>query len=89
MASVVRKNQLQRLCSIIQILQSYPSTKTEIIEKLYLRFDQMFCNSQIEKDLFCLKMDFDAPIEFSKDLKKYVIDKDYDFKNALYEYVCL
>lgn len=89
MRNLQRKNQLQRIAKIVSILQSQPQTKTEIIYKLFLTFGQEFSKSQIEKDLFCLQMDFDAPIEFSKELRKYVISKDYDFKEALYQYVCL
>lgn len=87
--NVVRKNQLQRIANIVLILQSKPHTKTEIIGKLLLKFDQEFSKSQIEKDFFCLQMDFDAPIQYNKSQKNYQIEKDYDFKDALFQYVCI
>ena len=87
--NVVRKNQLQRIANIVLILQSKPHTKKEIIYKLFLKFDQEFSKSQIEKDLFCLQMDFDAPIQFNRLQKNYQIEKEYDFKEALFQYVCI
>jgi hypothetical protein len=87
--NLVRKSQLQRIANIVFILQSKPHTKTEIINKLFLKFEQEFSRSQIEKDLFCLQIDFDAPIEYIRFLKKYQIDKKYDFKESLFQYVSI
>ena len=52
-------------------------------------FNKQFSNSQIEKDIFCLKMDFDAEIIYNKTLDSYSINSEYNFKDALYNYVCL
>lgn len=87
--NLVRKNQLQRLSKIIQILQNRALTKCELIDRLSDYFEHSFSESQIEKDIFCLRMDFDAPIVYRKSLKNYYIDGDYDFKEALFNYLGL
>jgi hypothetical protein len=87
--NIQRKNQLQRISNIIFCLQVKPMNKEELKDKLFEKFQICFSNSQIEKDLFCLKNDFDAPIEYNKLMKKYVLIEHYDFKEALYNYVTL
>jgi hypothetical protein len=87
--NVQRKNQLQRIAFIILSIENNPVSKIEIINKLENRFDICFSHSQIEKDLFTLKMDFDAPIAYNKTLKKYYLTEEYSFKEALFNYVCI
>jgi hypothetical protein len=89
MRNVQRRTQLQRLATIVNILQSVPCSKKDIIYKLENIFNKQFSNSQIEKDIFCLKMDFDAEIIYNKTLDSYSINSEYNFKDALYNYVCL
>lgn len=87
--NIQRKSQLQRIANIIFYLEIKPMSKQELIFRLYDKFEVYFCNSQIEKDLFCLKNDFDAPIEYCQAMRKYNLTEKYDFKEALYNYVCI
>ena len=89
MRNVQRRTQLQRLAKIVNILQSVSCSKTEIIYRLEDIFEKQFSESQIEKDIFCLRMDFDAEITYNKTLDCYSINQEYDFKEALYNFVCL
>lgn len=89
MRNVQRRTQLQRLAKIVNILQSVACSKAEIIYRLEDIFEKQFSESQIEKDLFCLRMDFDAEITYNKTLDCYSINQEYDFKEALYNFVCL
>ena len=89
MRNVQRRTQLQRLAKIVNILQSVACSKAEIIYRLEDIFEKQFSESQIEKDIFCLRMDFDAEITYNKTLDCYSINQEYDFKEALYKFVCL
>ena len=82
---------MQRIGSLVQILQSKKVTKSDIIEKLNWKYNHDFSISQIEKDLYILKNDFDAPILTEKRDRSffYWLPNDYDFKEALYKFVCL
>ena len=87
----MKRTSIQKIGSIVKMLQYGKFTKNEIIERLETRFDQQFSISQIEKDLYSIKNDFDAPLGKKNDGSKsyYFIDQKYDFKQALFEYVCL
>jgi len=68
---------------ISNLINDKPRTKAEIINKLQQILDIEVCNSTIEKDMFCLKMDFDAPIECDRSKAMYYMDEPYSFKEAL------
>ena len=91
MKRIVKRTQLQRIGALVHVLQSRQVTKNEIIERLFDKFDKKFCQSQIEKDMYILKNDFDAPINTVKkdNFCFYYLPSDYDFREALYQYVCL
>jgi len=85
--SMTRKIHLQRLGAIAQYLSNRPHSKREIIEKLRDRFDHEYSPSQIEKDLFCLKEDFDAPIMCDRKSKTYMLVSKWDFGTAILNYL--
>ena len=86
MSNLVRKNQLQRLAKIAEIIGTRAVTKAMILRKLYDAFNHEFSQSQIEKDIFCLRMDFDAPIVCDRSTKLYYFNENYDFREALLNY---
>lgn len=86
---VNRRTQLQRIFNIALMIQAKPLSKHEIINRLEDKMDHKFSPSQIEKDIFFLKMDLDAPIEFNYELRKYQLSEPYDFKEALFNFVQL
>lgn len=86
---VNRRTQLQRIFNIALMIQSKPLSKQEIINRLEDKMDKTFSASQIEKDIFFLRMDLDAPIEFNYNISKYELSEPYDFKEALFNFVSL
>ena len=82
-----RRNQLQRVSQIAIMIQNRPMSKQEIISRLEDKFDYIFSESQIEKDIFMLKMDMDAPIVFNYTLRKYEMNDSYDFRDALFNFI--
>ena len=87
MRNIQRKTQLQRIAYLVTILQTYKLSKQNILNKLEVRFNHVFSESQIEKDMFCLKMDFDASIQYDKASNVYSIDSEYDFKQAVLNFL--
>ena len=62
-------------------------SRMDLINRLELIFEHKFSPSQIEKDIFSLKMEFDAPIKYDYDLRAYKMIEEYDFKEALYNFI--
>lgn len=85
--NIQRKTQLQRIAQIAMLIQNKPLSKAELIEALDEKMSHTFCNSQIEKDIFCLRMDMDAPIVFNKKTNSYEMTEPYDFKDALFNFL--
>lgn len=77
------KKAIRRLAIIANALVSKPLSKDELQQKLFEKIQEHVCCSTIEKDLFLLRMDFDAPIEYRKINNKYHIKKTYDFNQSL------
>jgi hypothetical protein len=77
------KNVIRRLSIIANALINKPLSKNELQQKLFEKIQEHVCCSTIEKDLFLLRMDFDAPIIYEKRTKKYYITKSYNFNKSL------
>ena len=84
----INKNQIRRMCLIDTAIRSmvYPS-KQAIMEyvKESMTGDYMskeICASTIEKDMYFMKMEYDAPIKFKKVSRQgyyYYSDRDFEF----------
>jgi len=81
-----------RICMIDSVVRNshYP-TKEEIIEKVtdILRGESMidrFSASTIEKDIFIMRLEYDAPLKYSKFNKGYHYTKEYDFWKGFLKY---
>jgi hypothetical protein len=83
----MKRTALQRLGKISIMISSKPMSRMDLINRLELIFQHKFSPSQIEKDIFSLKMEFDAPIKYDYDLRAYKMSEDYDFKEALYNFI--
>jgi hypothetical protein len=83
----MRRTALQRLGKISIMISSKPMSRMDLINRLELIFEHKFSPSQIEKDIFSLKMEFDAPIKYDYDLRAYKMIEEYDFKEALYNFI--
>jgi hypothetical protein len=83
----MRRTALQRLGKISIMISSKPMSRTDLINRLEQIFQHKFSPSQIEKDIFSLKMEFDAPIKYDYDLRAYKMTEQYDFKEALYNFI--
>lgn len=81
------KNCIRRLYIIANRLAYKPTSKKELIEIIKEKTDDEICNSSIEKDMFLLKMDFDAPLKYNKRLEAYYLTENYDFKSALFNWL--
>jgi hypothetical protein len=77
------KNGIRRLAIIANSLTYKPMSKEELKNQIAEKLHEHVCNSSIEKDLFCLKMDFDAPIEYKKSNNTYIIAEPYNFNQHL------
>jgi hypothetical protein len=83
----MKRTALQRLGKISIMISSKPMSRMDLINRLELIFEHKFSRSQIEKDIFSLKMEFDAPIKYDYDLRAYKMTEQYDFKEALYNFI--
>jgi hypothetical protein len=83
----MKRTALQRLGKISIMISSKPMSRMDLINRLELIFQHKFSPSQIEKDIFSLKMEFDAPIKYDYDLRAYKMIEEYDFKEALYNFI--
>jgi hypothetical protein len=83
----MRRTALQRLGKISIMISRKPMSRMDLINRLELIFEHKFSPSQIEKDIFSLKMEFDAPIKYDYDLRAYKMIEEYDFKEALYNFI--
>ena len=83
----MKRTALQRLGKISIMISSKPMSRMDLINRLELIFEHKFSPSQIEKDIFSLKMEFDAPIKYDYDLRAYKMIEEYDFKEALYSFI--
>jgi hypothetical protein len=77
------KKAVRRLSIIANALVSKPLSKIELQEMLFEKIQEHVCCSTIEKDLFLLRMDFDAPIVYQKRNNTYHIKETYDFNQSL------
>jgi hypothetical protein len=77
------KKAIQRMHVITQTIMNNPVTKDQIKEAVERRIGDRVCNSTIEKDLFILKMEFDAPIECNRSSKLYYYTEPYSFTAAM------
>jgi len=87
----IYKQQLQRICLIDSAIQSLHKPTKEIIRIHVCRglslSDDGLCKSTIEKDLFFMKAEFDAPIECNRTNNEYSYrDPDYNFSHAFLRY---
>lgn len=75
------------MCLIHKLIENHgPISKKELIKGVNMFLDQTVCNSTIEKDLFCLRMDFD--IQYKHIRKKgYVLENKIDFETQLLNYI--
>ena len=83
----MRRTALQRLGKIAIMISGKPMSQTDLINRLELIFEHKFSPSQIEKDIFSLKMEFDAPIKYDYDLRAYKMTEEYDFKESLFNFI--
>lgn len=77
------KHAIRRLSIIANALTNKPLSKAELQDNLFEKIDEHVCCSTIEKDLFLLRMDFDAPIIYNKRSNKYQIIDAYNFNQSL------
>jgi hypothetical protein len=77
------KKGLRRLAIIANSLAYKPMSKEELKNQIAEKLNECVCNSSIEKDLFCLKIDFDAPIQYKKSNNTYIITESYNFNQHL------
>ena len=85
----IPKDQLKRLCLIDSAIRCLHQPSKEMIrlhvcEGLSLPHDGI-CHSSIEKDLFMMKMDFDAPIKYNH-TNGYHYNEQYSFFRAFMRY---
>lgn len=64
-----------------------PRSKRELINIIEDKIEDVVCGSTVEKDLFWLRMDFDAPISFNYSIRMYEIEPGYDFAKAVIQYL--
>ena len=74
---------MKRCAIIYKLLKSKPRSKRDIRDDVQFFTDQYCCISQIEKDLFFMRMEMDIEIRYNKVKDVYYIDNDVDFIEQL------
>jgi hypothetical protein len=77
------KKAIQRMFIITQCIEERPRSKNAIRDVVERRLGDRVCNSTIEKDLFILKEEFDAPIKYERGNDIYYMAEKYSFAHAM------
>ena len=80
---MLKLNSLKRSALICYALEWKEMTKKEIMDHLWDKMNENCCESTIEKTIYFLRNDMDAPIEYNRYTKKYYISGNYSFTDNL------
>jgi len=86
---MINKQQLKRICLIDVAIKIFNEpTRVEILEYVRYKLDVDICISTIEKDLFVMKIEFDAPLKNRKGYHGgyYYDENDYQFYKSFLAY---
>ena len=82
-----KMNVLKRVALISSGLEWKPMSKQDIIEYIWDKIEESFCEATIEKDLRYLREEFEAPIVFDYYTRCYRMEPGWKFSEAIIEYI--
>jgi hypothetical protein len=83
----MKKSSIKRISIICQGLNWKPMTKKEIQDHIWDKLQSSSSSSCIEKDIYLLRNEFDAPIKYNRINHKYEIYEEFDFISSLTQYL--